>query len=960
MNSESTEPKKIAVIGPTQSGKTCLAVGLFATNTSGFTIETVDIDGRSYLVDLQAALEPGRDDAGKRKTGLWPAATNKGTKKDIRLDFQKKGKAPIRVAFPEFSGELLADDETFRAFANQHLRDLSGVVLLMNPGADAFQSGDAKKLADAMTQYKRVIDFLKDPNNGSSGAFVALTVTAADRLKGDLRGKLEAFNQTIKELSNSIGTAELSCKRFNVSITGRLKEQDDPQLARGRKNSASEPFLWLLDELDWRPRRQARLRKIRRCALAAVAIVAIAGVWCGVDAWNSFQDIRTTENELQKALDDCDTRNNPSESDLDAARKPLAALRARRSIWFRKYASDSADDFEPKVWNAHEKRIRHEISAIANDPEKYGGDCGRVDSVFNAWIPSPSAPAVVAERISLKKEWDAAKPGYQDSFAVAQMLESIRKPLRENMGIHGDEAFALFAGLYGKLAATTPSQPKSIALKDEVSAELDGRVEKEWREFAIPDFGNAAEGNATHEATRAFVARLADWNPVTTNGTAAKTELCATVTNAVPGWRTSYETATLAARTEAALKSNALEELAALFPARVATNDYLVASAIDANWTNRVKPAFDSARKVYLGGILDSIQRRRGRPTLTEDDRRRVEETARVVGSPFDADAAKGELEEAVQTKAVEWETDKRKECEDWVRNNVRADRKRTGQNSLWDDYETFMRKNREDNPFAESIVRLAVYRQVESWFESDLRTFEGLRLGDDYAEAVANAFEPFKYLCRRVSEDKLPLKTSWAWHFACDCVNRGKIDSISSCFPQRLSFTKVEGKIVYGDYRIGYLGTDLTATVRQVPVEGDPGENNLVSAQTLGKSQNGRWSPLSFVSQSVLFHPFDVVGIVLYANDRNFPGRNLECKVETFAATGLELGATNWSDGIEFGGEFDLSDATIIASKEDLTTRDPTPDAFLRVYGSVSGDSIHDFLSKAKAAAAREKERAK
>ena len=550
MNSESTDPKRIAVIGPTQSGKTCLAVGLFATNTSGFTIETVDMDGRSYLADLRAALEPGRDDAGKRKTGLWPAATNKGTKKDIRLDFQKMGKAPIRVAFPEFSGELLADEETFRAFANQYLRDLSGVVLLMNPGADAFQSGDAKKLADAMTQYKRVIDFLKDPDNGSSGAFVALTVTAADRLKGDLRGKLEAFNQTIKELSNSIRTAKLSRKRFNVSITGRLKEQDDPQLARGRKNSASEPFLWLLDELDWRPRRQALFRKIRRCALAAVAIVAIAGVWCGVDAWNSFQDIRTTENELQKALDDCDTRNNPSESDLDAARKPLAALRARRSMWFRKYASDRADDFEPKVWNAHEKRIRHEISAIARDPEKYGGDCGRVDSVFNAWIPSPSVPAIVAERISLKREWDAAKPGYQDSFAVAQMLESIRKPLRENMGIHGDEAFALFAGLYGKLAATTPSQPKSIALKDEVSAELDGRVEKEWREFAIPDFGNAAEGNATHEATRAFVARLADWNPVTTNGTAAKTELCATVTNAVPGWRTSYETATLAARTE--------------------------------------------------------------------------------------------------------------------------------------------------------------------------------------------------------------------------------------------------------------------------------------------------------------------------------------------------------------------------------------------------------------------------
>ena len=575
MNESSNEPKRIGVIGPTQSGKTCLAVGLFSTNTSGFTIETVGMGVQSYLSDLKAALQPGRDDSGNRKAGLWPAATNKGTKMDILLDFQKKGKAPIRVAFPEFSGELLADEETFRAFANQHLRDLSGVVLLMNPGADAFQSGDAKKLADAMTQYKRVVDFLKDPNNGSADAFVALTVTAADRLKGDLRGKLEAFNQTIEELSNSIGTAKLRCRRFNVSITGHLKEQDDPRLARGRKNSASEPFLWLLDELDWRPRRIALVRKIRRCALAAVAAVAIAGIWCGVSALTALDEINKEETKTKEVLGECLSRTNPGEEDLAAVRNGIVALR-NRTGWFSQKARDAADALRPSGWTVHEKRIRREWSHIAADPEKHGCDCDRVEKVFQDWSIVDSADPGAA---ALKAQWDAERPGFQERFANAQLLEKIRRPLEESFALHGAEAFALFADLYGKLSAVTPVSTNTAALKAELSAQLDARVEKEWREFAIPDFEKVAPHEATHETTRAFAARLADWNPATTNGLAAKDDLTSSVSNSIPTWRTTFETSQFGMKIDAAVESGELENLAAFYPARVAargeTNDFL-------------------------------------------------------------------------------------------------------------------------------------------------------------------------------------------------------------------------------------------------------------------------------------------------------------------------------------------------------------------------------------------------
>ena len=134
---------KIAVIGPTQSGKTCLAVGLFSTNTSGFTIQSVDEDGRAYLSDLKIALRPQKDEQGNMRPGVWPEASNLGTDKELRFDFLKKGKDPIRVELPEYSGEMLRS-EKFVKWANAHLRGLSGVVLLINPGAEAFQSGDQR------------------------------------------------------------------------------------------------------------------------------------------------------------------------------------------------------------------------------------------------------------------------------------------------------------------------------------------------------------------------------------------------------------------------------------------------------------------------------------------------------------------------------------------------------------------------------------------------------------------------------------------------------------------------------------------------------------------------------------------------------------------------------------------------------------------------------------------------
>ena len=84
MNNNKTSPR-IAVIGPSQSGKTCLAVGLFSTSTSGFTIEVPNIEERNYLIGLRKMIVGGK----------WPDPTNKGTVKNHRFDFQKNPRAEV-------------------------------------------------------------------------------------------------------------------------------------------------------------------------------------------------------------------------------------------------------------------------------------------------------------------------------------------------------------------------------------------------------------------------------------------------------------------------------------------------------------------------------------------------------------------------------------------------------------------------------------------------------------------------------------------------------------------------------------------------------------------------------------------------------------------------------------------------------------------------------------------------
>ena len=665
---------KIAVIGPTQSGKTCLAVGLFSTNTSGFTIESVEEDGRAYLSDLKIALRPQKDEQGNIRPGVWPEASNLGTDKELRFDFLKKGKDPIRVELPEYSGEMLRP-EKFVKWANAHLRGLSGVVLLINPGAEAFQSGDQSILEDYMAQYDNVITYLRDPANNSNEALVALTVTAADRIAGDLKGKLDSFNERITELSNTLGASGFKWERFNVTITGHLKDQKDPTLAKGRQNSASRPFLWLLDKLHWLLIRQKIFRKVRNCILAIAGLAVLCGIGFGVHAWNVSESIDNEKARLEEAIRNCKNRG-----DLEIIRDMLVALQGRSGLFAGK-ARSLAADLELMAWNVFEAQINKEMNTIRGDPERYGStkDCNRVDSIFACW--TPQSAECQKKRLTLETQWKEDKPVWQDRYAIAQMNESVGKEIEKLTATHGEDVVKSLYVLYGKMKNLNPCSAKTQKRKEELLKSLDERVAKEFREHLMLEFNN--NRNPTKERIDEQVKRLggllSDWEP---HG-----------------------------------------------------DDY--------------------------------------RKTKEEID---------------------GQLKSDATTKTKDWDSQKRTECQNWIKREIESRPNRKG-HELIRAYIREKRNHRDHEEIFNETIRRAVYLHCERCFVEDIAFF---KKNIDYKSECKERFNDyFKNLCKAIVEDAKddPDEVSWAIRFAKGCVDVGKVqDGFENAFPQEFAVTEIKG----------------------------------------------------------------------------------------------------------------------------------------------------------------------
>lgn len=251
MNSRKSDGNNLAIIGASGTGKTTLAVGLYATSTESFTVAPDGDETRKYLEIRKTSIEEG----------FWPAATNESENFDLRLRLHASGRQ-TDIVFREYMGERMERDPNY-------IREVIGTpksaMILFNPGMPGLSKPETRNRM--LGNLKVIAQHLKD--NGCIA--VAFVVTASDRLTSDLAASREDFEAYASEVTNHLTNLGLDWKRFDVTVSGQLDDQNKPKLARGENNTTHEPFLWLLKRI--------RACKRRRCILTAAAVfAAILGV----------------------------------------------------------------------------------------------------------------------------------------------------------------------------------------------------------------------------------------------------------------------------------------------------------------------------------------------------------------------------------------------------------------------------------------------------------------------------------------------------------------------------------------------------------------------------------------------------------------------------------------------------------------------------------------------------------
>lgn len=251
MNSRKSDGNNLAIIGASGTGKTTLAVGLYATSTESFTVAPDGDETRKYLEIRKTSIEEG----------FWPAATNESENFDLRLRLHASGRQ-TDIVFREYMGERMERDPNY-------IREVIGTpksaMILFNPGMPGLSKPETRNRM--LGNLKVIAQHLKV--NGCIA--VAFVVTASDRLTSDLAEFREDFEAYASEVTNHLTNLGLDWKRFEVTVSGQLDDQNKPKLARGENTTTHEPFLWLLKRI--------RACKRRRCILTAAAVfAAILGV----------------------------------------------------------------------------------------------------------------------------------------------------------------------------------------------------------------------------------------------------------------------------------------------------------------------------------------------------------------------------------------------------------------------------------------------------------------------------------------------------------------------------------------------------------------------------------------------------------------------------------------------------------------------------------------------------------
>lgn len=242
---------EFAMIGPPGAGKTTLAAGLYASVGKNFvTIPSASIDD---YVNTRCAELRGH---------VWPLPTDEEPRKLCFTVLHNQRKYQIR--FDDFPGEKISEDSFIRDVVKKADGSYpDGVLLLVNCAAE--QMDNPVKAQDMEADFRKFVAEM-----GEHHVPIALVVTAWDRMSTDRKDRKEDFERFLAPLAAILEQYKCHWARFPVSVTGKLEDQNRPDLA---PRNVEKPFLWLLDQ-------QSEMIRRRRCKLLlllTLIVLLVAG-----------------------------------------------------------------------------------------------------------------------------------------------------------------------------------------------------------------------------------------------------------------------------------------------------------------------------------------------------------------------------------------------------------------------------------------------------------------------------------------------------------------------------------------------------------------------------------------------------------------------------------------------------------------------------------------------------------
>lgn len=423
MNSRKSDSNNLAIIGASGTGKTTLAVGLYATSTESFTVAPDGDETRKYLEIRKTSIEEG----------FWPAATNESENFDLRLRLHASGRQ-TDIVFREYMGERMERDPNY-------IREVIGTpksaMILFNPGMPGLSKPETRNRM--LGNLKVIAQHLKD--NGCVA--VAFVVTASDRLTSDLAAFREDFEAYASEVTNHLTNLGLDWKRFEETVSGQLDDQNKPKLARGENNTTHEPFLWLLKRISD--------RRCRKSLLTTAAVFAtLLGVSCAVfgglvvhgrqvlaKAEKAFANTSNALNIAYAAHDEAKVRTTLeflTTNSFDKVTAILPSDQARRNELVKR-VNEQYDLWSVRLLSMELASNKSKVNTKPLDVqlEWFGGFDKKLITL------SPSSKDAVIERDTLTNDWDNSRIELETKCQAAHFRDKVERE-RKNLAFSKPDA----------------------------------------------------------------------------------------------------------------------------------------------------------------------------------------------------------------------------------------------------------------------------------------------------------------------------------------------------------------------------------------------------------------------------------------------------------------------------------------------------------------------------------------